>query len=158
AAQVVTAIRNARAHEAEKRRAEALAELNRAKTDFFSNVSHEFRTPLTLMLGPLEDAIADAEHPLARAQRDRLQLIRRNGHRLQKLVTTLLDFTRIEAGRVRASFVPADLSALTADLASSFRSAVESAGLELIVSCDPMGEPVYVDPGMWEKIVLNLLS
>ncbi len=156
--QIATAIANARADEEEKQRAEALAEIDRAKTAFFSNVSHEFRTPLTLMLGPLEDGLNDAEAPLAPAQRERLELVRRNGLRLHKLVNTLLDFSRIEAGRAQASYAPVDLAALTADLASTFRSAVEKAGLGLVVDCPPLSGPAYVDREMWEKIVLNLLS
>ncbi|HEY8252041.1 MAG TPA: ATP-binding protein, partial [Burkholderiales bacterium] len=156
--QIATAIANARAYEEEKQRAEALAEIDRAKTAFFSNVSHEFRTPLTLMLGPLEDGLNDAEAPLAPAQRERLELVRRNGLRLHKLVNTLLDFSRIEAGRAQASYAPVDLAALTADLASTFRSAVEKAGLGLVVDCPPLSGPAYVDREMWEKIVLNLLS
>src|SRR6185436_3026015 len=117
--QIGTAIATARAYEHEKKRAELLAELDRAKTTFFSNVSHEFRTPLTLILGPLEDALETESDP---ARRDRLERIRRNALRLQKLVNTLLDFSRIEAGRIQASFEPVDLAELTRDLASAFRS------------------------------------
>jgi signal transduction histidine kinase len=156
--QVVTAIANARAWQEERQRAEALAEADRAKTLFFSNVSHEFRTPLTLMLGPLDDSLEDTRHPLPAPQRERMELVRRNGLRLQKLVNSLLDFARIEAGRAQATFVPTDLSVLTADLASSFRSAMEVAGLEFVVDCPPLPEPVHVDPSAWEKVVLNLLS
>src|ERR1017187_11023039 len=76
----------------------------------------------------------------------------------QKLVNGLLDFSRIEAGRVQASYEPTDLAALTTDLASAFSSAMEKAGLQLIVECPPLPEPVYVDREMWEKVVLNLLS
>jgi PAS domain S-box-containing protein len=151
----------AHAYEAERKRAEALAEIDRAKTTFFSNVSHEFRTPLTLLLGPLEDSLGDSEHPLPPAQRERLEIMRRSGVRLLKLVNTLLDFARIEAGRTRASYEPTDLAAYTAELASSFRSLVEKAGMALEVECPPLAdlpEPVYVDREMWEKIVLNLLS
>jgi PAS domain S-box-containing protein len=158
AGQVATAVANARAYEEEKKRAEALAELDRAKTAFFSNVSHEFRTPLTLMLGPLEDALAGVDGALSAPQRERLEVAHRNSLRLLKLVNTLLDFSRIEAGRATASYEPTDLAALTADLASNFRSACERAGLELVVDCRPLGEPVYVDRDMWEKVVLNLLS
>ena len=78
--------------------------------------------------------------------------------RLLKLVNTLLDFSRIEAGRAHASYAPTDLAKLTAELASNFSSACEKAGLRLRVECPPLHEPVYVDRGMWEKIVLNLLS
>jgi PAS domain S-box-containing protein len=156
AGQVATAVVNARAYEEERRRAEALAELDRAKTVFFSNVSHEFRTPLTLLLAPLEDALAGETLPAA--ERERLEVAYRNAVRLLKLVNTLLDFARIEAGRIDASFEPTDLATLTVDLVSTFRSAVERAGLRLVVECPPLPEPVHVDRDMWEKIVLNLLS
>ena len=156
--QIATSIASARALQEAKKRADALAELDRAKTTFFSNVSHEFRTPLTLMLGPIDDGLADERDRLGPAQRERLLLVRRNGLRLQKLVNTLLDFARIEAGRARASFVPTDLAALTADLVSGFDSAMHAAGLAFEVSCPPLPETVYVDPALWEKIVLNLVS
>ncbi|HYE06027.1 MAG TPA: PAS domain-containing protein [Planctomycetota bacterium] len=155
---IAKAIGNARAYEQARRRAEALTELDRAKTEFFSNVSHEFRTPLTLMLGPIDDSLRDRIEPLPPRQRERQELIQRNGMRLLRLVNTLLDFSRIEAGRARATFAPADLAALTADLASAFRSTVESAGLDLVIDCPPLPEPVHVDRDLWEKIVLNLLS
>lgn len=157
ATQLASALADAQALEAERRRAESLAELDRAKTIFFSNVSHEFRTPLTLMIGPLEDLIADGANLPAEAAAA-LDLAHRNGLRLLRLVNTLLDFSRIEAGRIDASYQPTDLAAFTADLASVFRSAIEKAGLRLVVECPPLGEPVYVDRDMWEKIVLNLLS
>lgn len=159
--QLATAIANARAYEDERKRAEALAELDRAKTIFFSNVSHEFRTPLTLMLGPLEDLLIDTEDPVSPGQRERLEVMQRNGLRLLKLVNALLDFARIEAGRIQARYAPLDLATVTADLAGAFRSLVEKAGLELRVESPPLtglSEPVYVDREMWEKIVLNLLS
>lgn len=140
---------------------ERLKELDRAKTAFFSNVSHEFRTPLTLMLGPLEELKAELSRTtslLDASQAQQVELVHRNGLRLLKLVNTLLDFSRIEAGRIQASYHPTALAAFTAELASNFRSACEKAGLRLIVDCPPLSETVYVDPDMWEKIVLNLLS
>lgn len=156
AGQVSVAVRNAQTYEEERRRAEMLAEIDQAKTVFFSNVSHEFRTPLTLMLGPLEDALSDPELPIT--QRERITVAHRNSLRLLKLVNTLLDFSRIEAGRVQAVYEPTDLGALTTDLTSVFRSAIEKAGLQLVVDCPALPEPAYVDRDMWEKIVLNLLS
>jgi PAS domain S-box-containing protein len=156
AGQIAAGIANAQAYEEERKRAEALAEIDRAKTAFFSNVSHEFRTPLTLMLAPLEDALNDAALPAS--QRERLDVAHRNSLRLLRLVNTLLDFSRIEAGRADANFQPTDLAALTADLASGFRSAVDRAGLFLHIDCHDLGRPVSVDRDMWEKVVLNLLS
>jgi len=159
ARQISAGIASAHAYAEERKRAEALAELDRAKTTFFSNVSHEFRTPLTLMLGPLEDALADnAVHPLPPRQFDRLDVAHRNSLRLLRLVNTLLDFSRIEAGRAQASYQPTDLATITTDIASGFRSAVERAGLFLRIACHKLPEPVYVDHAMWEKIILNLLS
>ena len=158
AGQIASSLANARAYEEERKRAEALAELDRAKTTFFGNVSHEFRTPLTLMLGPMEDLLGDGGGPLPPHARRELELIHRNSLRLLRLVNTLLDFSRIEAGRAQAHFEPTELSAYTAELASTFRSAVERAGLALVVDAPPLPEPVYVDREMWEKIVLNFLS
>ncbi|MEG3987981.1 ATP-binding protein [Microcoleus sp. S28C3] len=158
AGQVTTAIANAQAYEQERKRAEALAELDRAKTAFFSNVSHEFRTPLTLMLAPLEDTIANLDGTIPPQEREQLQLVQRNGMRLLKLVNSLLDFSRIEAGRVQASYEPVDLATYTAELASTFRSLIERARMSLIVDCPTLPEAIYVDREMWEKIVLNLLS
>jgi PAS domain S-box-containing protein len=154
---VGTAVANARAYEHEKRRAETLAELDRAKTVFFSNVSHEFRTPLTLLLGPLDDLLQDPAATPAR-RHELLEVARRNGLRLQKLVNTLLDFSRIEAGRIKAAYQPTDVCALTAELASNFRSMIEKTGIEFIIDCSSAGETVYLDHEMWEKIVLNLIS
>ena len=158
AAQIAASIANAQAYEEERKRAEALAEIDRAKTVFFSNVSHEFRTPLTLMLGPLEDTLTTCATLLPAKEREQLEMVQRNGLRLLKLVNSLLDFSRIEAGRVQASYEATNLATFTAELASVFRSAVERAGMQLSVNCPSLPAPVYVDREMWEKIVLNLLS
>jgi len=154
--QIGNTIREIEAFDQERKRAEALAEIDRAKTAFFTNISHEFRTPITLMLAPLEDALAHAQ--TNSEDHDRLKMVHRNGLRLLKLVNALLDFSRIEAGRVTAMYEATALDQFTRDLSSTFRSAIERAGLELLVECDPIGEYAYVDREMWEKIVLNLLS
>ena len=157
AGHIGTAIASATALEEAKARAASLAEIDRAKTAFFSNVSHEFRTPLTLLLGPAEDALA-APDELSSEQLERWSVVQRNALRLSKLVNTLLDFARIEAGRVQASYEPVDLTALTAELVSMFRSAIERVGLSLRLELSEITEQAFVDRGMWEKIVLNLLS
>jgi signal transduction histidine kinase/DNA-binding response OmpR family regulator len=158
AVQIATAIANARACEEERRRAEALAEIDRAKTAFFSNVSHEFRTPLTLMLSPIEELLSTRTERLSPEGHELLEIARRNSLRLLRLVNMLLDFSRVEAGRVQASFEPVDLATFTQDLVSNFRSACERAGLTLHVDCPALLEPVFVDREKWEKIVLNLVS
>jgi PAS domain S-box-containing protein len=158
AGQVATAIGKARAYEEERRRAEALAELDRAKTAFFSNISHEFRTPLTLMLGPLEEIIGKPDDTKLAELRPLIETGNRNALRLQRLVNALLDFSRIEAGRMQARYRPTDLCRLTTELASSFESAMHRGGLEFEVVLQALSRPIYVDAGMWEKIVLNLLS
>lgn len=134
-----------------------LTELDRAKSAFFSNISHEFRTPLTLMLAPLEDHLREAGDTVRMPRAD-AAMIHRNAGRLLRLVNGLLDFSRIEVGRLEPAFEPADLATLTADLASVFRSAFEKAGVSFIVDCPPLDRPAFVDHDMWEKVVLNLLS
>jgi signal transduction histidine kinase len=192
ARQISSILAAAKSFEAEKKRVEALAALDKAKTLFFSNIrsedflilvlffsfvflvfglsllvcvlqilmldfsSHEFRTPLTLMLGPLEDLLSDKD--INKNVHNSVSLAHRNATRLQRLVNTLLDFSRIEAGRMQANFRPTDLNSLTVSLASMFQSACDNAGLYLRVSCDSVAGPHYVDEDMWEKILLNLLS
>ena len=134
-----------------------LAELDALKTAFFSNISHEFRTPLTLMLGPLEDLLA-GDQSLQSGQRRQIELARDNALRLLRLVNTLLDFARLEAGRLRGRFSPVDLARATHDLAAMFASAFESAGLRYVIDCPPLSAATWVDPDMWAKIVPNLIS
>lgn len=155
AQQAAVAIRNARAYQEERDRSAALAELDRAKTDFFTNISHEFRTPLTLMLGPLEDALAE---PLAERQHARVDTAWRNAGRLLTLVNELLTFAGIEAGAARPAPRVLDLARFTAELAAVFQAAIERTGLRLVVDCPPLPGRVALDPELWEKIVTNLLS
>lgn len=157
AGHLAAAIASVRSYQAQQRRAAELAELDRAKTTFFANISHEFRTPLGLILGPVAELRA---HPagIDEHTRGELDLVHRNAMRLNKLVTALLDFSRIEAGRMQAHYEPVDIAAVTAELASVFRSAIERAGLTFTVNCPPLGEPVHLDRDMWEKVILNLLS
>jgi signal transduction histidine kinase len=157
---LVTAIHhevaNARVHQMEMERLNALAAMDRAKTAFFSSISHEFRTPLTLVLGSLETELNECNQ--SDVARERLETAQRNSMRLLKLVNTLLDFACIDAGQGSADYEPVNLAAFTAELASMFRSVIEKAGLLLVIDCPPLPQPIQVDRSMWEKIVLNLLS
>ena len=158
AAQIASGLAAVTAWEAERRRADALAAIDRAKTDFFANVSHEFRTPLTLIRGQLEQTLAAPDRELDPSARDSLQMAYRNSERLLKLVNSLLDFSRLESHRTTTHLEPIELGPFTADLASEFRSAIEAAGLQFNVDCPPLASPIPVDPQMWEDIVMNLLS
>jgi signal transduction histidine kinase/ActR/RegA family two-component response regulator len=158
AGQFASAVVNIRAFEDERRRAESLAELDRAKTTFFSDVSHELRTPLTLLLGPIADVLENPAAPLPADVQEQLALAMRNGQRLQRLVNDLLDFASIEAGRASPVRVETDVATFTAELAGIFRAATERAGLRLTVDCPPLDHPAHVDPRMWEKVVVNLLA
>jgi len=153
--QISNAISNARGYEQERKRAEALAEIDRVKTTFFSNVSHEFRTPLTLILGPAQELMSQLSDS---RQKENVKIICRNTLRLQKLVNTLLDFSRVEAGRTDVSYEPTALASYTMELSSAFRSTIEQAGLKFKVDCEALSEPAYIDRDMWEKIVFNLIS
>jgi len=154
--QIANALTNAYAFKQERKRSESLAEIDKAKTIFFSNISHEFRTPLTLMLGPLEEMLNNNSND-PETNRSNLEITHRNAMRLLRLVNSLLDFSSIESGRIKATFQPVSLGRFTADIASTFRSLMEKAGLEFEIKSDSEAA-VYVDREMWEKIVLNLLS
>ncbi|WP_205471468.1 SpoIIE family protein phosphatase [Nocardioides sp. SYSU D00038] len=156
ASHISAAISDALAIEEEKQRAERLAELDRAKSDFFANVSHELRTPLTLLLAPAEDALASGDDPLPPRQHERVSTIVRNGQRMLQLVNTLLDFSRLESGQARAEYRHTDLCALTNELAAMFDSAAQGSGLAFDVQCSDAW--AWVDRDQWAKIVLNLLS
>lgn len=154
--QMATGFAQVNVLEEERKRAEALAEIDKAKTTFFTNISHEFRTPLTLMLGTIEEALNDPN--TIKKNLERMQVTHRSAMRLLKLVNTLLDFSRLEAGKVKPFYQLTDIIAFTKALASGFRSTIENAGLQFHVVCDTVIQPVYIDKEMWEKIVLNLLS
>jgi signal transduction histidine kinase len=154
--QIATSFSDVHALEEERKRAEALAEIDKAKTLFFSNISHEFRTPLTLLLGPIEEVLNDPAS--ISVDKYRMGIAHRNALRMQKLVNTLLEFSRIEAGRLEGTFRPVDICTFTRDLASTFRSAIEKAGMQLHTTCGEIKDEVYIDMDAWEMIVLNLVS
>jgi PAS domain S-box-containing protein len=132
----------------------ALTELSRAKDEFFANVSHEFRDPLTLMLLPLEELTG-----LPGPHGEPARTAYRNALRLLRLVNSLLAYAELEQGRAIPVIEEiADLAALTSDLASVFRPALDRAGIELRLDCPPLDRPVQLDPAMWETVVLNLVS
>jgi signal transduction histidine kinase/DNA-binding response OmpR family regulator len=157
AARVATALGDAVAYEAERDRAQALADLNAAKIRFFQNISHEFRTPLTLLLAPLRSLLDEHADALPAGQREAMAAAHRAAQRLRLLVDALLDVARAEADRLHPRREATDVAALTAECAGMFRSAASEAGLDLVVDAHPTGV-VAIDQEMWARIVLNLLS
>lgn len=155
---IVTAFSNAQAFENERKRLATIAELDAAKVIFFSNISHELRTPITLILGPLSEMLSYIKNPLSAEQIESLQMMMRNTKRLLKLVNNILDFSRLEAHRLEGEYEPVDLAQYTADLSSFFRAAIEKANLKFTIDISRIEEPVYIDCEMWEKILFNLLS
>ncbi|SCL35067.1 PAS domain S-box-containing protein [Micromonospora nigra] len=158
AGRVSTALTDVLAYEAQRRRAAALADIDAARTAFFTDVSHELRTPLTLIAGPVQESLADEVDPLSPTQRQRLELVRRNTARLRRLVDDMLDVTRVESGRLTPERAATDLASLTAGIAESFAYAMRQAGLRFEVDVAPLPRTAYVDRDMWEKIVVNLLG
>jgi signal transduction histidine kinase/DNA-binding response OmpR family regulator len=150
---VSTALTDALAYEAQRRRADELTELDAAKTRFLGNVSHELRTPLTLILGSLR-----AIRQEGRAYRADVDTAERGALRLERLVDSLLEFARSDANQLHAVREPTDLATVTADVVSMFRAAIERARMRLVVQTPPLSRPAEVDPEMWVRIVANLMS
>jgi len=153
--QIAAAINMVKNIEDEVARAEELSTLNQDRTSFFNSVSHELRTPLTLILGPLDECLEDPS--LSQQHKGRLDLARRNGRRLLRLVNSLLEFSRVEAGRMTASFKETNLQRYTADLASLFRSAIEKGGIKYVVDVSGKERPVWIDREMWEVVSPSML-
>ena len=156
--QFSTLLTDSHAHEQQLRRAEMLAELHDSKTRFFHNVSHEFRTPLTLVLGALAGPPTQSSPGAALLDDGAIDAARRAALHLDRLVDALLTFAQAESDALIAHRQPTDIAALTQDCASMFRSAVEVAGLSLTIDVPSKSTVVDIDPEMWSRIVLNLLS
>ena len=153
AAQAAIAVQQSRLYQKTREQAERLLELDKQKTEFFQNISHEFRTPITLIQGPLESAVASLEG-LSPAQ---CEIALRNSRRLLRLVNQLLDLQRLDAGRMQPSFRPCDLVEFISQIIESFRPYCEKKGLHLVSRMDQC-PTVYLDMEKFDKVVYNLLS
>jgi adenylate cyclase len=153
AAQAAIAVQQSRLYQKTRQQAERLLELDRQKTEFFQNISHEFRTPLTLMMGPLESVVSQ-KHDLPYEQ---AEIALRSCRRLLRLVNQLLDIQRIDAGRVQARFRPCDLSEMIGQIVEAFRPYCEKKNLRLVSELNPC-PLVYLDPEKFDKVLYNLLS
>jgi signal transduction histidine kinase/response regulator RpfG family c-di-GMP phosphodiesterase len=153
ATQAALAVQQSRLYQTTRQQAERLVEADRLKTEFFQNISHEFRTPLTLTIGPLESACGRKEDlPYKQAA-----IALRNSRRLLRLVNQLLDLQRLDAGRMQPSFRPCDLVGFCHSTAEAFQSYCEKKGLHLITQLQdcPL---IYLDIERFDKVLYNLLS
>ncbi|RIB26981.1 hypothetical protein C2G38_2161729 [Gigaspora rosea] len=161
--QMSTCLLQGKTREEEKQRSKILADLNYQKVMFFQGISHELKTPLTLMLSPLEDVIniCPEDAPITLY----LQTIRRNVHRLLKLINTLLQFSSIETGQLKAHYRETNIVEFTQELVSDFKNMAKKLGLDYNVDVpspdefnQAMGDKIYLDHDMYETIVFNLCS
>ncbi len=141
-----------------EREATQLRELNQAKSDFFANVSHEFRTPLTLVMGPLDTVLRQPEEAFAKTHRAQLQLARENAGRLHLLVEEILDISRLEAGQVQAHPQPIELATFLSALENRFAPLAAQAHLSLRVEAQNLHVGLIADPIHLERALANLLS
>lgn len=153
AAQAAIAVQQARLYQKTRQQAEQLLELDRQKTEFFQNISHEFRTPLTLTIGPLESAVAQDQG----LSYEQATIVLRNSRRLLRLVNQLLDLQRLDAGRMQPSFRPCDLVEFVSHTVDSFRPYCEKKGIQLVTRLVPCPQ-VYLDTERFDKVLYNLLS
>jgi signal transduction histidine kinase/DNA-binding response OmpR family regulator len=157
ARQLGVMITDAISYQSERKRQQALEELDRARTEFFQNATHELRAPLTMLLAPLQDILDEPGVVLPAAARDTVETSVRAGDRLQRVVDALLDISRAEPGPLIAHREDVDLVALTVDVVKELRPAAEGGvDLRVEVPADPLGS--YVDRTMWTTIVSNLVS
>lgn len=153
AAQAAIAVQQSRLYQKSRSLAERLLEVDRQKTQFFQNISHEFRTPLTLMLGPLESAVAQQQDlPLEQAA-----IALRNSRRLLRLVNQLLDLQRFDVGRMQPSFRPCEMVAFVSQIVDAFRPYCEKKGLYIVTQLSNC-PPLYLDAEKFDKVLYNLLS
>ena len=129
---------------------------NEAKVAFFTNISHEFRTPLTLILAPLEEMLADGKHP-QRLSRS-LQLIHKNVIRLLRLVNQLMDFRKIEVEKMRLRASEIDLIAFTNEILQAYQSIAHKRKIDLRLMTNERSLPIWFDVNMLDKVLFNLLS
>ncbi|WVF67026.1 hypothetical protein IAT40_001769 [Kwoniella sp. CBS 6097] len=154
-AHLTSSLGSVRAYEAEHQRQMERDRMERAKTAWFQGAAHDLRSPLTLVAGPLDDLLRTKLLP---DQRSTLSLAQRNLARVQRLVNALLDFSRIEAGKMTGRFLPVDLGRFVGDLAALFKPAVKRRKLVYTVNIEPHEGMVFVDPTLFETVVTNLIS
>lgn len=153
ATQAAIAVQQSRLYQKTRQQAEQLMELDRQKTEFFQNISHEFRTPLTLTIGPLEAAVTQKQG----LSYEQSEIALRNSRRLLRLVNQLLDLQRLDAGRMQPKFRPCNIAEFVSQITESFQPYCDRKQLQLIIQLSPCPS-VYLDAEKFDKVLYNLLS
>ncbi|MEM7065024.1 MAG: response regulator [Cyanobacteria bacterium P01_B01_bin.77] len=151
--QAAIAVQQARLYQTTRQQAEQLLALDKQKTIFFQNISHEFRTPLTLTIGPLESAVEQG----VGLSPEQSVIALRNSQRLLRLVNQLLDLQRLDAGSMQATFYPCDFAQVVSTVTAAFQAYCDRKHITLstqIQSCPP----VYLDLEKFDKVIYNILS
>ncbi|MFS4483902.1 two-component regulator propeller domain-containing protein [Hyunsoonleella sp. 2307UL5-6] len=133
-------------------------DLNEKKFQFFTNISHEFRTPLTLIINPLEDILSNKSLNIPEIVKTKLNTVHKNTDRLHRLITELLDFRKLELNKVRIKANKLNLVAFIKDVVSHFKEEALFKNIALSVDTESLDIPIWADKSMLEKIVFNLLS
>ena len=154
ASQAAIAVQQSRLYQTTREQAERLLEADRQKTEFFQNISHEFRTPLTLMIGLLEEAVNSKQY----LSLEPAAIALRNSRRLLRLVNQLLDLQRLDAGKMQPSFRPCSLVNLCQNIVESFAPYCQNREINLVTYFNDNCPPVYLDIEKFDKIIYNLLS
>lgn len=147
------------------KRAEELSKLNeklieseRMKSEFVATVSHELRTPLTLILAPIESILAGDAGALTDEQTEHLKTMHNNTVRLLQLITGLLDFSRLEAGKIEMRPEPTDVVALTKSILADFAPALKQKQLTMVSNLPETSCLIEIDRYLYERILFNLVS
>ncbi|MEX0609561.1 MAG: response regulator [Balneolaceae bacterium] len=128
------------------------------KARFFNGITHELKTPLSLIIGPVDDMLQQSNNQTSENASSNLRMIQRNGYRLKHLVDQILNVTKLNADAIKLELQPDNLSDLTRKIAGQFHSLLEQEGIQIKIPATDFSEHIYVDREAWERILINLIS
>lgn len=137
---------------------EELQEAAEQKSRFFSGITHELKTPLSLILGPLDDLTENQKPDDWKHVQSRLQMMQRNGNRLQNLVDQILDVTKLNADAIKLTLQPVHFEKISRQIVGQFQSRLVQKKINLVIEAEEIATPIYVDREAWERILINLMS
>ncbi len=135
-----------------------LKEAAELKTRFFTGITHELKTPLSLIISPIDDLVEESKSGTLNSSSSKLPLIQRNSYRLKNLVDQILDVSKLNADAVKLKIYPVNLFQLTRQIIGQFQSKLEQEEISVEISNTELDELIYVDKEAWERIIINLMS